>query len=128
MVAMSTDDMGFAADILRDHEIDMRLLLDIDDWEERADATDEEGEIDRGVEMSELDEVELLYANDAIACASGSRSRSREKEEGGELGREVRETGEIGERLEKRPKNGWTETLLTFSGQVLVAAVVLLEI
>ncbi len=54
MVAMSTVDIGFAAEILRDDEIDMRLLLlDIDDCEERP--TDEDGEIDRGVEMSELD-------------------------------------------------------------------------
>ena len=54
MVAMSTDDIGFAAEILRDDEMDMRLLLlDIDECEERPETTDEEGEIDRGVEMSE---------------------------------------------------------------------------
>jgi len=54
IVAMSTVDIGLAAEILRDDEIDMRLLLlDIDDCEERP--TDEDGEMDRGVEMSELD-------------------------------------------------------------------------
>lgn len=54
MVAMSTVDIGLAAEILRDDEMDMRLLLlDIDDCEDRP--TDEEGEMDRGVEMSELE-------------------------------------------------------------------------
>jgi hypothetical protein len=53
MVVMSTDDIGFAADILRDDEMDMRLLLLAnDDCEERP--TDEDGEIDRGVDISEL--------------------------------------------------------------------------
>jgi len=54
MVVMSTDDIGFAADILRDDAMDMRLLLLVkDDCEERP--TDEDGEIDRGVDISELD-------------------------------------------------------------------------
>jgi len=53
IVAMSTVDIGLAAEILRDDEIDMRLLLlDIDDCEDRP--TDE-GEMDRGVEISELE-------------------------------------------------------------------------
>jgi len=54
MVLMPTEGIGLAADILRD-EIDMRLLLLLanDDSEERP--TDEDGEMDRGVEMSELE-------------------------------------------------------------------------
>jgi hypothetical protein len=43
-------------EILREEEIDMRLL-EIDDWDERPDATEEDGEIDRGVEISELLDV-----------------------------------------------------------------------
>jgi hypothetical protein len=38
--------------------MDMRLL-DIDDWEERPEPTDDEGEVDRGVEKSEA-ELEVL--------------------------------------------------------------------
>lgn len=52
ILAMSTVDIGFDAEILRD-DMDMRLL-DMEVWEERADAT-EAGDIDRGVEMSELE-------------------------------------------------------------------------
>jgi len=68
-----------AAEILRVDEMDMRLELDIDECDERADAT-EEGEIDRGVEMSEL-LVLMLCGDDAMACArvgrekKGSRAR-----------------------------------------------------
>jgi hypothetical protein len=54
MAAISTDDIGLAAEILRVDEMDMRL--DIDECDERADAT-EDGEMDRGVEMSEVDVV-----------------------------------------------------------------------
>jgi hypothetical protein len=57
MLAMSTDDIGFEADMRRD-DMDMRLL-DIDDCEERPDMTEADGEMDRGVEISELD---VLYA------------------------------------------------------------------
>jgi hypothetical protein len=46
-------DIGLRSVILR-LEMDMRLL-DIEDCEERAETTDEEGEDDRGVEKSELD-------------------------------------------------------------------------
>lgn len=56
MVAMSTEDIGLEADMRRD-DMDMRLL-DTDDCEERPDIT-EAGEMDRGVEISELD---VLYA------------------------------------------------------------------
>jgi hypothetical protein len=56
IVAISTEDIGFEADMRRD-DMDMRLF-DMDDCEERPDIT-EEGEMDRGVEMSELD---VLYA------------------------------------------------------------------
>lgn len=56
---MSTEDIGLAAEIRRVDEIEMRLEVDIDDCDDRPDATEEEGEIDRGVEMSEL---EVLYA------------------------------------------------------------------
>lgn len=71
MVAISTDDIGFAAEILRVEEMDMRLLLlDIDDCEKRPETTDDDGEIDRGVEMSELDAlVFVLY--EAMAYVSG---------------------------------------------------------
>jgi len=71
--------MGFAAEIRRVDEIDMRLELDIDEWDERADATEDDGEVDRGVEMSE---VVLL---DAIACVRVERGKTWR-------GRRVRET------------------------------------
>lgn len=75
MAAMLTDDIGLAAEILRDDEMDMRLELDIDDCDERADAADA-GELDRGVEMSEPWLEELLYAYDAMACVRGGRGKS----------------------------------------------------
>lgn len=81
MVTMSTLDMGLEAEILRE-EMDMRLL-DMEDWEERPDTT-EAGEIDRGVEISELEL--LLKPYDAMACArdsSGKRSGRRRKRKGG---------------------------------------------
>jgi hypothetical protein len=74
MAAISTEDIGLAAEILRVDEMDMRLELDIDECEERADATEEEGEIDRGVEMSELD-VLVLSGYDAMACVRVGRGR-----------------------------------------------------
>lgn len=77
MAVMSTDDIGFAADIRRDDEMDMRLELDIEECEDRADAIDEEeGDVDRGVEMSE-DEA-ALGAYEAIACARDGRKGGRE--------------------------------------------------
>lgn len=57
MLVMSTEDIGLEADMRRD-EMDMRWL-DTDECEERPDTTEAGGEIDRGVEMSELD---VLYA------------------------------------------------------------------
>jgi hypothetical protein len=80
MAVISTDDIGLAAEILRDDEMDRRFEVDIDDCDERAEATDEEGEVDRGVEMSELLD-RVLEAIDAIACVrvgmgkKGSRVR-----------------------------------------------------
>ena len=62
MAAMSTEDMGLSESVSLRLETDMRLL-DIDECEERAEATDEEGEDDRGVEMSEL---AVLKEYDAI--------------------------------------------------------------
>ena len=79
MEAMSTEDMGFKPEMRRLDETDMRLPLDIDEWEERADATEEEGEEDRGVDMSEL---EWLGAYDAIGTIGGRR-KEREGEEAG---------------------------------------------
>ena len=53
--------------------MDMRLL-DIDEWEERAEiADDEDGEVDRGVDVSE--EKVMARANDAIACGKGGIER-----------------------------------------------------
>lgn len=70
MAEMSTDDIGFAADILRDDEMDMRLELDIEECEDRADAIDDkDGEVDLGVEIS--DDEAVLGAYEAIACARG---------------------------------------------------------
>lgn len=58
IVVMSTEDIGLAAEMQRDDDMLMRLLmLEMDDWDERP--ADEEGEMERGVEMSELDV--LLY-------------------------------------------------------------------
>ncbi len=53
MEAMSTEDMGFRPEMRRVEEMDMRFV-DIDDWEERADTTEEEGDMERGVKLSEL--------------------------------------------------------------------------
>jgi hypothetical protein len=77
--------MGLAAaEIRRVDEMDMRLELDIDDCDERADATEEDGEIDRGVEMSEVvDVLMLLCAYDAMACVRSGRE---------EKGRRARKT------------------------------------
>lgn len=57
----STADMGFVPEMLRD-EIDWRLL-DKYDCDERPDSTEDGGDVDCGVEISEL----LLEAQDAIA-------------------------------------------------------------
>lgn len=54
MDAMSTEDMGLRLEMRRLEDIDRRLL-DMDDWEERAEATDDDGEDERGVDMSELE-------------------------------------------------------------------------
>jgi hypothetical protein len=55
----------------------MRLELDIDEWDERADATEEDGEMDRGVEMSGVVVlVLLLCAYDAIACVRAGREKT----------------------------------------------------
>jgi hypothetical protein len=66
--------MGLAAEIRRDDEMDMRLELDIDECDDRADAT-EEGEMDRGVLISELDA--LVFTDDAMAGVSEGREKSR---------------------------------------------------
>ena len=57
ILAISTEDMGFEADMRRE-DIDMRLL-EMDDWEDRPEITEAKGEMERRVEMSELD---VLYA------------------------------------------------------------------
>lgn len=72
---MSTDDIGFAAEILRADEMDMRLELDIDECDDRADAADE-GEIDRGVET--LSELDVLWAYDAMACVRVGREEKKD--------------------------------------------------
>jgi hypothetical protein len=74
MAVMSTDDMGLAAEILRVDEMDMRLEVDIDECDERAEATEDDGEVDRGVETSEV-LVLLLGAYDAIACVKVGRGK-----------------------------------------------------
>lgn len=66
---MSTVDIGLEAEILRE-EMDMRLL-DMEEWDERPDTIDA-GEIDRGVEISELEVLLLLNGYDAIACVRDS--------------------------------------------------------
>jgi hypothetical protein len=48
--------MGFKPNVLLLDDMDVRL--DMDDWEDRAEATeDDEGEVDLGVEISEVEEV-----------------------------------------------------------------------
>ena len=81
MAATSTDDIGFADEILRADEMDMRLELDMDECEDRADATEDEGEVDRGVEMSEL---MMLAGYEAIACVNAGERKRRERGEKGE--------------------------------------------
>jgi len=71
--ATSTEDMGFRPEVRRVDEMDMRLL-DIDECEERAD----EGELERGVEMSELDVLNEEYdAIGTIACEDGGTGRRK---------------------------------------------------
>ncbi len=88
MAEISTDDIGLAAEMRRDDEMDMRLELDIDDCEERAEAAEEDGEMDRGVEMSEL--LVVLCAYDAIACARSGRGEKDKKDRKGRRARKKR--------------------------------------
>lgn len=53
MAKMSTEDIGLKLEMRRLEEMDMRLL-DIDVCDERPDATEADGEVDRGVDTSEL--------------------------------------------------------------------------
>ncbi len=62
MEAMSTVDMGFRLVDMRRLATEMRWL-DRDDCDERADTMDAEGEVERGVDASELG---VLYEYDAI--------------------------------------------------------------
>jgi hypothetical protein len=86
MAAISTDDIGLAAEMRLEDEMDMRLELDIDECDDRAEATDDvEGELERGVEISEP--VAVLGAYDAMACAGWSvgerkEERTEEREKG----------------------------------------------
>ncbi len=77
MAATSTEDMGLKPEMRR-LETDRRLL-DIEDWEERADAVDDEGEVERGVETSELD---VLYEKDAIGTIACEGRDGRGRREG----------------------------------------------
>ena len=70
----------------------MRLELEMDDCDERAEATDE-GERDRGVEMSVEGDEDVLDAYDAMA---GPAIDKREREAGGR-GKE-RKSGRRGSR------------------------------
>lgn len=93
---MSTEDIGLKSVILR-LEMDMRLL-DIDEREERAEATDDgEGEADRGVEMS--DELDELKGYDAIditgACVGGSDAEKKEEAEVGDGTRQLVVVGRV---------------------------------
>ncbi len=82
MEAMSTVDMGLRLDTRRLDDRDMRLL-DIEDWEERAEAMDEEGDVERGVETS--DELAVLNCwYDAIGTMACAGEVEEEGEEGGE--------------------------------------------
>ena len=89
MAEISTDDIGLAAEMRRDDEMDMRLELDIDDCDERAEAAEDEGEMDRGVEMSELLVVLWAYG-DAIACAKSGRGEKDKKDRKGRRARKRR--------------------------------------
>jgi len=68
MVARSTEAMGLNSERRRE-DMDMRLV-DIDDWEDRPETTEEDGEVDRGVERSDWEPAEL-YAYDAIGTIGG---------------------------------------------------------
>lgn len=56
MAERSTEDMGLNADALRLIERDKRLLLGAEEWEEkeRTDILEDEGDEERGVDISEL--------------------------------------------------------------------------
>lgn len=76
----------------RSDEMDRRLVLEMDEWDDRAEGADAvEGEMDRGVEMSELLEVLLCaYDDDAMArlkdAGSGSGNGSGSGKRGGGRG------------------------------------------
>lgn len=59
-------------------------LLDIDDWEERPETIEEDGEVDRGVETSELDVLKAYDAIGSMACARGPRGDDRSEKRTGE--------------------------------------------
>ena len=80
---MSTEAMGLDWEMRRLEEMHMRLL-DIDDWEERPETIEEDGEVDRGVEMSELDVLKAYDAIGTIACAKRPRGDDRSEKRTGE--------------------------------------------
>ena len=103
--ATSTEDMGFKLEVRRADEMDMRLL-DIDECEERAEAIEDEGELERGVEMSELD---VLYEKDAIgtiACEDGGGDKRKGVDEDESEGR-ARDTS-VGDENAAGPRRAGT--------------------
>lgn len=76
---MSTEDIGLKDDTRLLCERDRRLL-DTEEFEVRADMTDDDGLLERGVEMSELD-TELLYWNEAIEGFAGGEEDGGCREE-----------------------------------------------
>ncbi len=75
---MSTVDMGLRLDTRRLEARDMRLL-DIDDWDDRAEAIEAEGEVERGVETS--DEVAVLNEYDAIGTMAWAGEVEEEEQQ-----------------------------------------------
>ena len=77
MAEISTVDMGFRPVARRTDEMEVRLL-DKDEADERADATEDEGELDRGVEISESG---AAYEYDAMArvTSEGEKKRRRKR-------------------------------------------------
>lgn len=69
-------DIGFSADCLRCKDKESRLL-ETEDWEERAEMMDEEGEAERGVDISEL---AVLYVLNAIGRLGVGRCGSIKKQ------------------------------------------------
>ena len=104
MAVMSTEAMGLDWEMRR-LEMDMRLL-DIEDWEERPETTEADGEMDRGVLMSELEVLKAYDAIGTIACAKGPRGDERSEKRTGDQAEAARNCSLASNGWMSRPSAG----------------------